>query len=53
MTTTKWTKMISFRMDKELIDLVKNDIREKTSRKLRKVTFSEVMNEIVRDYYRR
>lgn len=51
MTTTQRTKLVSFRIELNLLEKLKDDIRIKSVRRLRKVTLSSLLNEIVSDYY--
>lgn len=51
MTTTRWTRLISVRIDLDLLEQMKKDVEDKKNNGQRYWTLSSLINRIIQDHY--
>jgi hypothetical protein len=51
MRTTRWTKLISVRVDLDLLELMKKEVEDRRERGNRRITLSSLINDIIHGYY--
>ena len=50
-TTTKFTKLVSFRVELELLEVLEREVVEINSKRIRKMTLSALLNDVIRARY--